>query len=163
MPELDRSIEAGRRDPFPVGTERHALDPARMAVQRADLLGRGIPDLHRRIGPPPGENATIVGMKYYAFHATGGVRQLVEQLPGFGVPDLDDTIPTTRRQEPPILAECYAAHPIAVDQGVHDFLASHHVPDSDGAIRTGRGQTRDIRIGTERHIKYRPAVAAESA
>src|SRR5205807_4022947 len=88
---------------------------------------------------------------------------LVEQLPGTRVPDFDDAITTTRGQEASILAERHAARIMGVAQRwVHDLLARFHVPDPDGAIRTGRGQTRDIWMGTERHIKDGPVVAAES-
>src|SRR5207302_5760817 len=83
----------------------HALDPARMAAERADLVGRALPDLHGAVRTPPGQNVTVFGMEHDTLHGTGGIRQLMEQLPGAGVPDLDDLIVTTGGQELSILAD----------------------------------------------------------
>src|SRR5258708_38994637 len=48
-----------------------------------------------------------------------------------------------------VAAEDQAAGPLLVALECGDFLAQFHIPEFDGTVQTGRGQTPAI--GTERH------------
>src|SRR5262249_11044761 len=119
-------------------------------------------DADRGVAAAPGQHAALLGMERHALHRGRQIGALVEQLPRLRVPDFDHMILSTRGQETSILAKRHAAHIISAvaERWLHDLLA-RHVPDADGALRTRRGQTRAIRIRTERHIPDRPLVVPQ--
>ena len=82
--------------------------------------------------------------------APGGVGQVVQQLPGRSVPDLDGPVPAGRGQQLAVAAERHACDPGRVP-GLEDgqLLAGCPVPDPDGAVRAARGEVPAV--GAERH------------
>src|SRR5262249_48306340 len=76
-----------------------------------------------------------------------------------GVPNLDGPIMAPRGQVSAVAAERDGPHGIRMAQRrPNEFLAGHHVPDSDRAIHTRRSEQSEVRIRTKHHRSNHPAV-----
>ena len=98
VPQFDRSVTAGRRQPSPVRTECHAIDPIRVPLEGEDhFLPRQVPHCHGVAGGAARQTAAA-GVDGQAPDVARADVEAQKLLPLLGIPDPDGAV-TARRGE----------------------------------------------------------------
>ena len=88
-------------------TECHVPNPIAVPSQRCDLLAAQPPHLYCRVGATPGEQLSIRA-EGDTIRAAAGIANLIDNLPCFGVPDTNDSVPADGGQSSTIRTEVHS-------------------------------------------------------
>ena len=148
IPEVDIAVSASAGEYFPIGAERHAINPICMSGGGYfGCAGVGIPEAEGPV-PTPTSECFSIGAERYTYDTVCMSYEYVRELASVHLPEADGIVAASACECLSIWAECHASHPQGMSFKYSLALTGVCIPEVD-ILPTPTGEC--FSIGAERY------------